>query len=145
MESIFIKLVNMSITAGWLILAVVAFRFLLRRAPRGIVCLLWALVAVRLICPVSLESVFSMVPSRETIRQDIAISAKPAIDSGVVFVDNAVNSVLEESFAPTPEASVNPLQIGIFLQASCGRRGSLPCLCMRPSAIFGCGRKCGRL
>lgn len=114
MEGIFIKLVNMSITAGWLILAVVALRFLLRRAPRGIVCLLWALVAVRLICPVSLESGFSMVPSRETIRQDIAISAKPAIDSGVVFVDNAVNSVLEESFAPTPEASVNPLQIGIF-------------------------------
>lgn len=115
MEGIFIKLVNMSITAGWLILAVVAFRFLLRRAPRWIVCLLWALVAVRLLCPVSLESALSMVPSRETIRQDIAVSDAPAIDSGVAFLDGAVNSVLEGSFAPTPEASVNPLQIGISL------------------------------
>ena len=115
MEDIFIKLVNMSITAGWLILAVAALRLLLMRAPRWIVCLMWALVAVRLICPVSLESAFSMVPSRETIRQDIAVSHRPAIDSGVVFVDDAVNSVLEDSFVPASEDSANPLQTGIFL------------------------------
>ena len=114
MENVFLRLLNMSITAGWLILVVIVLRFLLRRAPKWISCLLWAMVAVRLLCPISLESVFSMIPSSETIHHDTVVSAKPSIDSGVTFVDNAVNPVMGKSFAPKPGASVNPLQIWIF-------------------------------
>lgn len=62
MENIFLGFLNRSITAGWLILAVIALRMLLRRAPKWIHCLLWSLVAFRLVCPFSLESVFSLVP-----------------------------------------------------------------------------------
>lgn len=115
MENVFLKLLNMSITAGWLILAVIVLRFLLRKAPKWISCLLWALVAIRLLCPFSFESIFSVVPSSETIHHDTVISAKPEIDSGVALVDNAVNPVISEAFAPKPGDSANPLQIWIFI------------------------------
>lgn len=115
MENVFLKLLNMSITAGWLILAVIVLRFLLRKAPKWISCLLWALVAIRLLCPVSFESIFSVVPSSETIHHDTVISAKPEIDSGVALVDNVVNPVISEAFAPKPGDSANPLQIWIFV------------------------------
>ena len=62
MTDLFLKLLNMSLSASWLVLAVIALRLLLRRAPRWISCLLWALVAVRLICPFSLESIYSLLP-----------------------------------------------------------------------------------
>lgn len=56
MNEVFVKLANMSVAAGWLILAVLVLRLVLKRAPRWITCLLWALVAVRLVCPISLQS-----------------------------------------------------------------------------------------
>ena len=55
MNAVFVKLVNMSVAAGWLILAVLVLRLLLKKAPRWITCLLWAMVAVRLVCPISLQ------------------------------------------------------------------------------------------
>ena len=59
MGNIFLKLCNMSIAAGWLILAVILLRVLLKRVPKWIYCLLWGIVAVRLICPFSIESIYS--------------------------------------------------------------------------------------
>ena len=56
MNAVFVKLVNMSVAAGWLILAVLVLRLLLKKAPRWITCLLWAMVAVRLVCPISFQS-----------------------------------------------------------------------------------------
>ena len=67
MTSVFLHLLNMSITAGWLVLAVILLRLVFRRAPKWIHCLLWVLVAVRLLCPVSIESVLSLIPSAELI------------------------------------------------------------------------------
>lgn len=114
MENIFLGFLNRSITAGWLILAVMTLRMLLKRSPKWIHCLLWALVAFRLACPLSLESVFSLIPSRETVRHDMAVSSGPVVNSGVRFVDNAVNQAIRESAAPRPEASADPLQIWFF-------------------------------
>lgn len=114
MGAVFLKLLNMSITAGWLILAVIFLRLVLRRAPRWLICLLWGMVAVRLICPVSFQSIFSLIPSRETVRQEIVFSESPAIQSGIRLVDHVVNPVLQDSFAPEPGASVNPLQVWLF-------------------------------
>ena len=68
MSAVFLKLVNMSITASWLMLAVLIARLLLKKAPKWITCLLWGLVAVRLVFPFSIESVVSLIPGRnETI------------------------------------------------------------------------------
>lgn len=118
MEVVFLKLLNRSIAAGWLILAVICLRPVLRRAPRWMLCLLWGLVAVRLLCPVSLQSVFSLIPSRATVRQEAvfseAFSETPVVQSGIRLVDHAVNPVLRESLAPGPGDSVNPLQVWLF-------------------------------
>jgi hypothetical protein len=78
MSAVFLKILNMSITASWLILAVALARALLKKAPKWIVCLLWALVAIRLVCPFIIESAFSLISSRETIPADLVLSPFPA-------------------------------------------------------------------
>ena len=112
MSMVFLKILNMSIAAGWLILAAVFLRLLLRKAPRKIVCLFWGLAGLRLVLPVSIRSLFSLIPSRDTVPADIALSPAPAIDSGIPAVNSAVNPIIG-SFAPDPQtvASVNPLQV----------------------------------
>ena len=112
MSKVFLKILNMSIAAGWLILAAVFLRLLLRKAPRKIVCLFWGLAGLRLVLPVSIRSLFSLIPSRDTVPADIALSPAPAIDSGIPAVNSAVNPIIG-SFAPDPQtvASVNPLQV----------------------------------
>lgn len=75
MDAVFLKLFNMSITASWLILAVILIRFVFKKAPKWVNCALWALVAVRLICPFSFESVLSLVPSTETVPEEIVYSS----------------------------------------------------------------------
>ena len=111
MSTVFLIILNISLTAGWLILAVIILRLLLKKAPKWIICLLWALVAVRLLLPFSLESVLSLVPSSEVIPTNIVHEQKPVIDSGIRVVNNAVNPVITETFAPAIGDSVNPLQI----------------------------------
>ena len=63
MGEIFLKIVNMSIAASWLIVAVVLLRILLKKAPKWINCVLWSLVAIRLVCPFFPESNLSLVPN----------------------------------------------------------------------------------
>ena len=111
LQSVFLHLLNMSITAGWLVLAVAVLRLVFRRAPKWIHCLLWVMVAVRLLCPISIESALSLIPSAETVPVESFTYDTPAINSGVPVVDNAVNPVLSENFTPQPEASVNPMQV----------------------------------
>lgn len=117
MTSVFLHLLNMSITAGWLVLAVVLLRLVFRRAPKWIHCLLWVLVAVRLLCPVSIESVLSLIPSAETVPVDTFLYDTPSIHSGVPVVDAVVNPVISNGFAPTPENSVNPMQVATTVAA----------------------------
>ena len=114
MNELFLKIINMSISASWLILAVLILRLDLKKAPKWVNVLLWGIVAVRLICPLSFESALSLIPSSETIPLDIEMAAKPTIDSGVPAINSVVNPVLS-SFAPPQHVltSANPLQIWI--------------------------------
>ena len=113
MSAVFLKILNMSIAAGWLILAVLPARLLLKKAPRWSACLLWGLVGLRLLFPFSLKSVFSLLPSSQTIPPDIALSPHPSINSGLSAVNEAINPVLERSFTPAPVASMNPFQFWV--------------------------------
>ena len=73
MTDLFIKLLNMSIVAGWLVIVVLLLRLALRKAPRWIFCVLWAFVALRLLIPFSVQSKTSAVPSVETVPPEIVV------------------------------------------------------------------------
>ncbi len=129
MEALFIKLLNMSITASYLVLAVVLLRLLLKKAPKAIFVAMWALVGLRLMVPFSLESIFSLIPSAEPVPEDIAYVPIPTVQTGVQFFNSAVNPVLQHSFAPTPGASVNPMQIALRVASIVWAVGAAAMLC----------------
>lgn len=116
MGDIFLKLMNMSITAGWLVLAVIGVRFLFRKMPKWICCLLWGVVAIRLLLPFSIESVFSLQPSAEPIQKSTVVEGEirpyvPAVASSLPVVENTVNPILQEAFSYEETDSVAPLQV----------------------------------
>lgn len=113
MSAVFLKIVNMSISAGWIVLAVLVLRLLLRKAPKWIRVILWGIVAVRLICPFTIESALSLIPSAETVSPEIMLEQTPQIHTGVPILNSTINPVIEESFAPEGLVSINPLQIWI--------------------------------
>lgn len=116
MSGIFLKLLNLSISASWLVLVVLALRLVLKRAPKWVNVLLWGMVALRLMLPFSIESALSLIPSAETVSPEVVqFDPAPTITSGVEFIDNAVNPSLSESFAAAPLASVNPLYVWTYL------------------------------
>lgn len=108
MTSVFLKLVNMSIASAWLVLAVILLRLLLKNAPKKVSFLLWAVVAVRLLVPITLESPFSLIPSGEVVPQDIAVTQTPAINTGIPVVNNALNPLFTTLL---PEKGVTPEDI----------------------------------
>ena len=113
MNELFLKIINMSISASWLVLAVLILRFVLKKAPKWINVLLWGIVAIRLICPFSFESTLSLIPSAETIPLNIGMDTTPTINSGISAINNAVNPIISQSNTPMAGASVNLLQITI--------------------------------
>ena len=116
MSGIFLKLLNLSISASWLVLVVLALRLVLKRAPKWVNVLLWGMVALRLMLPFSIESALSLIPSAETLSSEVVrFDPAPTITSGVTIIDNAVNPSLSESFAAAPLASVNPLYVWTYL------------------------------
>ncbi len=117
MSDVFVFLLNKAITAGWVIIAVLVLRLLLHRAPRRITCLMWGVVGLRLLLPVSLQSVCSLIPSASPVPPNIALSQTPAVHTGIESFNMAVNPMLYEAFAPTLENSVNPLQVVLTVAA----------------------------
>lgn len=116
MSGIFLKLLNLSISASWLVLVVLALRLVLKRAPKWVNVLLWGMVALRLMLPFSIESALSLIPSAETLSPEtVRFDPAPTITSGVELIDNAVNPSLSESFAAAPLASVNLLYVWTYL------------------------------
>lgn len=115
METVFLHLLNMSITAGWIALAVIILRLFLKKAPKWITVLLWGLVGLRLILPISIESVLSLIPSAETVPPEIIYAQEPQIHSGVELFNSTVNPVISENLAPQVGSSVNPVQIILFI------------------------------
>ena len=112
MAAVFLKLLNLSISASWLVLAVLILRLVSKRSPKWMNVLLWGIVALRLVLPFSIESVLSLIPSAETVSPAaVQFDPAPTITSGVSIIDNAVNPSLSEHFAAVPTASVNPLYV----------------------------------
>lgn len=111
MADVFIKTLNMGIAASWLILAVVVLRVILKRAPKRFRLLLWAVVGLRLVLPVSIESALSLIPSTQTLPEDVMYAAAPELNTGIAALNDAINPAFTAAFAPEPAASANPLQV----------------------------------
>ena len=116
MAAVFLKLLNLSISASWLVLAVLVLRLISKRSPKWMNVLLWGIVALRLMLPFSIESALSLIPSAETVSPAVVqFDPAPTITSGVNIIDNAVNPSLSEHFAAAPTMSVNPLYVWTYL------------------------------
>ncbi len=126
METVFLQILNMSITGSYIILAVMILRLFLKKAPKKYSYLMWTVCAFRLCCPVSFKNIFSIfnlrffnMPSNgeaslEHIPQNIGMMRIPEVSTGLSSVDNAVNGSLP---AAVLEASANPMQIIVFIAA----------------------------
>jgi len=113
MDQLFLQIINMSMTASYVILFVIALRLLLKRVPKIYSYTLWIIVLFRLVLPFSFTSVLSMIPmNTKAIPADIVFAPRPEIQSGITAIDRVVNSSLP---APVAGASVNPIQIWIGL------------------------------
>jgi len=117
MESLFLDIVNISITAGWFILAVMLLRMILKKAPKWIFCALWALVAFRLICPFSIESALSLIPSAQPLSQELFSAPLPSAGSPLSGTPGTFSPAFPSSSAADPGDSASPLQIWLFAAA----------------------------
>lgn len=111
MERFFLELLNRAICAGWLVLAILLLRVVLKKVPKWMRCLLWAMVAVRLLVPIQIESPASLIPSAETVSPNVMYAEKPQIHTGIGVMNSAFNPMLSDYLAPKPENSANPMQV----------------------------------
>lgn len=98
MTALFLKIVNTGISAGWVVLAVLAVRLVLRKAPKWTHVLLWGIVALRLIFPFSRESALSLIPSAQTLPDQLLAGPSFQIHTGVPPVDQRVNEYLGDRY-----------------------------------------------
>ena len=108
MEKVFLTLLNMSINATYIALAVILIRLILKRAPRWIHCLLWVFVGIRLVFPNVLESNLSVIPSSEPIQIDAVESAAPTTVDGVQYFNQFGNPVIPSDITPIVENTNTP-------------------------------------
>ena len=115
MSNLFVTVLNMSLTASYVALAVIVARLLLKKVPKIFSYALWAVVLFRLVCPFSFESSFSLIPSKtEAIPQNMVYSPTPALTTGIGMVDGTINRSIQSSLPPVnPAASVNPMDLAI--------------------------------
>ena len=102
MDDVFLKLVNLSISASWLILAVLVLRVVLKKAPKWVMPLLCGVVALRLVCPFSIESVLSLIPSAETIPSEIVTETREP----VLYEQATLDIVTNPTLPPAAEVTV---------------------------------------
>lgn len=106
MGTVFLRVINMSITASWLMAAVIVLRLLLKKAPKWLICMLWVFVAIRLVCPFSVESTWSLVPSAEPVSERrtpvrdtpqnaplVSADMKEAEDGNAYAAENGMNDM----------------------------------------------------
>ena len=117
MTELFITILNMSLTASYVALAIILIRLLLKKAPKIFSYALWGILLFRLICPFSFESSLSLIHSKSNaIPKDIIYTQNPAINTGVETLDKVVNTTIQNSIPSVrPEDSVNPMGVILWI------------------------------
>lgn len=111
MEQCFLWILNNAIIVSFLIVAVCILRFVFRKAPRRIICILWVVVAIKLMLPIQIESAFSLIPNSKPIPVSITAYKEPTIESGIMTVDKKINTIIQNNFSTKEINSVNPMQV----------------------------------
>ena len=111
MDAVLITVLNQSLTAVWLIAAVILIRVFAKKLPARYFCLLWGLVGLRLMAPLDIESIYSLVPTKAMVTPEILLAEKPQIDSGINAVNNSINPVLEKHLGNDLTASISDMQL----------------------------------
>ena len=91
LPAMFLDLLNASISATWLVLGILLLRLLLKKAPKWLTCALWALVAIRLVMPFSIESIFSLIPSTQTLPPEILTENRFEVNTGIPVINQHIN------------------------------------------------------
>ena len=120
MEALFLKLVNMSITASWLVLAIIAVRLIFKKAPKWILCLLWGLVAFRLICPFSIESGLSLIPDAEPLSQESAYTSETVKQAHGEILDSEGNVIVQRN--PAANGDILDSEGNVLVEVEDGHR-----------------------
>lgn len=102
MVNLFTQLLNISILASYLIIAVIAVRFLFKKVPKSIMCILWILVGIRLVLPVLPETSFSLLPSNQVFEESEYYENLPAIHTGYEALDYSLNTQIQEQYQEMP-------------------------------------------
>ena len=118
MSEAFLKIVNMSVSASWLVLAVLLLRLVLKKAPKWVSVLLWGMVAVRLICPISIESALSLIPSAEPVPVQVITELQVVVQPGTTQTDTPVSDrtdtpVRDETGNQSAAAVTEPEEQGV--------------------------------
>ena len=108
----FSNILNASIAASWMVLAVIVLRFLLKKVPRWTHVALWGLVAVRLLLPFSIESAFSLIPSAETVPQEILVYEGEKLQDSA-FLDIVSNPAFSQSVTVEVGETVDRVQVSL--------------------------------
>ena len=114
LTELFLSVCNFAVTAGWVTLAVLLIRLLLglpylQRIPRRFVCLLWVVVGLRLMVPVSFQSTWSLMPSSVPLTKTLLYDPRPTVQTGVSALNTVINEAVMPALTPNPGDSVNPL------------------------------------
>lgn len=115
-NDIFVKCMNMSYIATYVVLAIILIRLFLKKSPKIFSYMLWGIVFLRMVCPFSFRSIASFMHiDKNPISKDIGYMKSPVIHSGVDLVDNIANNMIRNNLVPVNEvASVNPMQIVLY-------------------------------
>ncbi len=117
-EKLFLLFLNMSLTGGYIIIAVLIMRFLIRKAPKWINLILWGIAGFRLILPISFNSIFSVfsaIPNSKVSTQEIIYSNTPAVRSGVPYMNSMFNPAIEGSAKQTAASNISFLEIAAYI------------------------------
>ncbi|MBQ8783222.1 MAG: M56 family metallopeptidase [Clostridia bacterium] len=112
MEGIFLKIFNMSVSACWLILAILLLRIVLKKAPKWISCVLWGIAGLRLIMPFSVESIFSLVPSTQTLPQELLRYEGTQLQESA-HLDVISNPIFSDEISVELERTVDRVQLSM--------------------------------
>ena len=75
LSKLFLQIVQLSLEAGFLVLVVLLLRLVFRNTPKWLHCLMWALVAIKLICPFGIKSEASPMPRSDAVRSSVESTA----------------------------------------------------------------------